>query len=150
MPTPILIGIHGEGVSTKQCNRCRLWKPLSSFNKQSSNPDQLAYACRSCTKTYRKQWNGANVDKVALHDRRAKLWKKYQITLEQYEEQLAQQGGGCAICGRKECQTGRNLAVDHDHDTKELRGILCIKCNISVGNIDDDPELARKMMEYLS
>lgn len=79
--------------------------------------------------------------------RRAKL-KKYGITVEQYDNKLEEQNGGCAICNRK-CKTGRSLSVDHNHDTKEFRGLLCINCNIAVGNLMDNPDLARKAAEYL-
>jgi hypothetical protein len=48
--------------------------------------------------------------------------------LEIYEATLAAQGGGCAICGES-CPTGRVLAVDHDHVTGAVRGLLCAPCN---------------------
>lgn len=83
---------------------------------------------------------------------------KYGITIEQYEELLAKQKGGCAICGDIECHTGKSLAVDHDHRCcpgnrscgKCVRGILCNHCNNGLGKFKDDPMLLLKAMEYLS
>jgi hypothetical protein len=58
----------------------------------------------------------------------------YGITLEQYRKILALQGGKCAIC---QIATGRakRLAVDHDHQTGEVRGILCGPCNLMIGRL---------------
>jgi hypothetical protein len=62
---------------------------------------------------------------------------RYGITQEQYEEMLSEQNGGCAICGITEATNGRRLAVDHDHQTGEVRGLLCNNCNVAVGIIEN-------------
>ena len=73
----------------------------------------------------------------------------YGITQEQYEELLAEQGGCCAICGKTPEEEGRNLSVDHDHETGEIYGILCTVCNkILVGHIRE-PEAFKRAFEYL-
>lgn len=53
------------------------------------------------------------------------------MTLEDYNAQLQRQGGVCAICGEK--PKNNLLAVDHDHDTGAVRGLLCSPCNRHVG-----------------
>lgn len=72
----------------------------------------------------------------------------YGLTLEQYEFLLREQRGRCAICG-----TERNgevaLAVDHDHSTGRVRGILCDPCNIGIGGFHDDSALLRAAITYL-
>jgi len=55
------------------------------------------------------------------------LRRKYGITPAQYDEMFARQGGVCAVCGRPPMT--RRLAVDHDHVTKRVRGLLCFHCN---------------------
>jgi Recombination endonuclease VII len=60
--------------------------------------------------------------------------KRYGITLADYDQMLRTQGGRCAICrsdtaGKK----GQHFAVDHDHATGRVRGLLCIKCNARLG-----------------
>lgn len=60
--------------------------------------------------------------------RKHQMKKRYGITIEQYEELLVGQNGTCAICDEA-CSTGRRLAVDHDHDTGQIRGLLCYRCN---------------------
>jgi hypothetical protein len=52
----------------------------------------------------------------------------FNITPEEYDAILAEQDGGCGICGRPP-RPGKRLAVDHDHKTGILRGLLCYVCN---------------------
>ena len=83
------------------------------------------------------------------------LQRDYGISLEDYNELLRKQDGKCAICGRPdEDERGNNngskrLAVDHDHETNEVRGLLCSMCNKGIGSLDDSPELLLKAYEYL-
>lgn len=73
----------------------------------------------------------------------------YGITQEKYEELLAQQEGGCAICGKTPEEEGRNLSVDHDHVTGEIFGILCTHCNkFLVGHLRE-PSAFERAAEYL-
>ena len=55
------------------------------------------------------------------------LQRTYGITLAQYEELLALQGGVCAIC--KSPPKKQALGVDHDHKSGYVRGLLCFRCN---------------------
>jgi len=80
------------------------------------------------------------------------LIQRYGITAEDYYTLLAQQGGGCAICGATigEVKRNRRLFVDHDHKTKRVRGLLCAKCNTALGYLKDRPKLAHRLVAYLS
>jgi hypothetical protein len=79
---------------------------------------------------------------------RAKLVASYGLTEHQYEALIEQQGGGCAICSRPPATT-RRLAIDHDHATGIVRGILCGRCNTALGLFDDNPQLLREAIAYL-
>jgi hypothetical protein len=72
---------------------------------------------------------------------------RFGISQEVYNEMLQRQGGGCAICG-EDCPTGRSLAVDHNHTTGKVRGLLCAKCNLLLGQVEDEARLQR-MLDYL-
>ncbi len=57
------------------------------------------------------------------------------------------QGGGCAICGKRPGKV--SLHVDHDHETGEVRGLLCVGCNNALGQFRDDLELLARASDYL-
>ena len=82
--------------------------------------------------------------------RKSHLMTNFGITEEQYEELLNKQGGGCAICGKTREQEGRNLAVDHNHKTGEIRGVLCGYHNHRVVGKWTDVALLHKVLEYIS
>ena len=61
---------------------------------------------------------------------------------------LTEQGGACGICG--EAPTIRALHVDHDHETGQVRGLLCQPCNHGLGNFKDDLNRLAGAMRYLT
>jgi hypothetical protein len=75
--------------------------------------------------------------------------KQYNLDPEEYETMLTAQVGVCAIC-KKDCSTGRRLAVDHDHASDEVRGLLCSNCNTSLGGFKDSEELLLSAIAYLN
>jgi Autographiviridae endonuclease VII len=78
----------------------------------------------------------------------------YDITPEEYELLLFQQGGTCAICNKPETTFDRRigrvrlLAVDHDHENGNVCGLLCSKCNTLLGAIESDPDRFKALMKY--
>jgi hypothetical protein len=72
------------------------------------------------------------------------------LTQPQYEAMLANQGNGCAICGRApEGSYPGMLHVDHCHETGRIRGLLCQVCNLSLGKFQHNPALLRLAADYL-
>lgn len=76
------------------------------------------------------------------------LRSKYGLSTEDYEALLVAQDGKCAIC-RDECETGRRLCVDHDHETGRVRGLLCVRCNALIGYARDDVRTLAAAAIYL-
>lgn len=74
---------------------------------------------------------------------------KYNLTEAEYTKMLLEQDNVCAICKNVNEKSKRKLAVDHDHNTGEVRGILCSRCNIGLGHFGDNEELLRRAYEYL-
>ena len=77
------------------------------------------------------------------------LVKNYGITLEQYNAILQDQNECCAVCGRHASVFVKGLAVDHDHNTGQIRALLCSNCNTGLGNLGDDIEWVSKALQYL-
>ena len=71
----------------------------------------------------------------------------YGITTIEFAGLVMAQGGRCAIC--REAPAGKELAIDHDHATGKVRGLLCANCNLALGLLHDDPKLMLSAVEYL-
>ena len=80
--------------------------------------------------------------------RALRLEKTYGLKPGQYEELHAAQGGVCAIC-RRATGASKKLAVDHDHATGYVRGLLCSVDNKLLGHFRDDPEALLRAANYL-
>lgn len=94
-------------------------------------------------------WRLANKEKVASRVYEWKLENVYGITREQYSEILAAQQGRCALCFTEEPGGSGKWHVDHDHDSGQVRGLLCLRCNVGLGNFRDDADLLWSAIEYL-
>ena len=151
-----------DGNNGRVCTKCgefKLWElfRLSSTGKNGRHP-----WCKECdakrAREYRaknkeainlkgREYYRANKDKIRAYFRQ----RTYGITPDEYEQKVESQQGGCAICGEIPSGTGNHsmLHVDHDHDTNEVRDLLCGNCNLAVGHVRESPEIARKVADYL-
>lgn len=85
-----------------------------------------------------------NKDWYTNHD----LIKRYGITLDEYNTMLDQQRGVCYVCGGVN-SNGRRLSVDHNHETGEVRKLLCHPCNASLGSLREDISVLENMINYI-
>jgi hypothetical protein len=82
------------------------------------------------------------------------LWR-FNITLEEYQVLFEAQGGVCKICNNPETakknksEELRMLAVDHDHNTGKVRGLLCARCNVQLGHYEKTKPRAQEFENYL-
>lgn len=93
-----------------------------------------------------RRWYRNNPDR-----KRVSAWREkgIPITLERYHEMLRDQNYQCKICGRADAGYKKKLAVDHDHNTGVIRGLLCGGCNTSIGLLKDDWTLFERAANYL-
>lgn len=77
------------------------------------------------------------------------LKRLYGMTAEAYYSLLEAQHGVCRLC-EQSCSDGKRLAVDHDHDTGRIRGLLCRRCNTGIGMLRHDVAILERAQEYLS
>jgi hypothetical protein len=85
---------------------------------------------------------------IAAERRRRYTIRRYGLTVAEYDEMLAHQDGGCAIC-HSEDPRGRNWSIDHCHETGRVRGLLCSLCNLGLGCFADKPERLLQAVAYL-
>lgn len=126
------------------CTACKIKKPRTDFYKIRKGHHGVQSPCKDCKK--------ALVNTKALN-RKATLNLR-NLTPELYDSMLKSQEFGCAICKSKighftHKGEPAHLAVDHNHKTEEVRGLLCGKCNRGLGWFNDNPELLRSAALYL-
>ena len=105
--------------------------------------------CRECEIQKVREWQAKNRDKVLEAKKRYSLKKLYGISYEQYKALLVKQNNSCALCKRHESLFKRRLAVDHNHGTGEIRGLLCNYCNHRLIGRHKDGTALRKMADYV-
>lgn len=129
----------------KSCKLCFIEQPLNNYHCYNGFHRT---ECKECHKKLQKEAYRRNPDKWRDRQLRA----RYGMTLSEYTEMLANQDYKCKICSieQNENVLERKLAVDHDHKTGKVRGLLCTRCNIAVGFIRDNPGWAEKAIVYLN
>jgi hypothetical protein len=157
----------------RTCRKCGETKPIDEFAK--GDGGDLRRVCKQCKAEQHRQWRAKDPEHVkewhreynqmperkAAHTnrqrhyyykdpqgRRARAMREKGLSVDEYDAMLARQNGVCAICGTV-CKSGRALAVDHDHITGEVRGLLCMNCNRAIGWLNDDPDLIMRAAEYV-
>ena len=160
----------------RACSLCGAAKPLTEFYREKSARDGYRSDCKACFAARAKarypeardaaiarakKWQEDNRDRhlenqrkrrqrpdVKLREREGHLRRKFGITLDEYGALLQAQRGVCAICGRLPREDS-SLHVDHDHETGDVRGLLCFQCNNALGDFDDELERLRSAVGYL-
>lgn len=107
-----------QDMPTKACRLCGCNKPLDNYYFRNET-SRHSTRCKDCTIE-------------------AQRYKKLGVCNVRYDELLVSQKGACAIC---ECKLNSNrntkFAVDHDHKTGVVRGLLCSNCNTALGLMKD-------------
>lgn len=161
----------------KRCSKCGVEQPLDNFYKAKGTRDGFRGDCKSCFQARAKeryplvreqaiarakQWRIDNIERfrevqrerrtrpeVKAKERAGHLKRKFGITPETYDEMLAGQDGGCAIC-RRPPRDDIALHVDHEHGTGRVRGLLCFRCNNALGDFEDDAPLLMRAVDYVT
>lgn len=131
--------------ATKACTKCGKEKPLEEFHRNPATRDRRQVQCKVCACALSRQYRAERKEHYANY----LLQYRFGITLAEYNAMLEAQSGSCAICGRTPDEEGKRLCVDHDHETGEVRGLLCNECNAGLGRFHDDPARLRSAANYV-
>lgn len=119
-----------EQIHSRRCRLCGIEKPLSEFYIR-KDTGKHRHECKTCL--------------IEKH-----RFKTLGVCNAKYDELLVIQGNKCAICGSTlNSSRYTKLAVDHDHKTGKVRGLLCTNCNTAIGLMKDSPERLQAAIEYL-
>jgi Autographiviridae endonuclease VII len=121
------------------CNECGNKQGLAHYHDAGQH-ERILTRRKELKKLRSKRWHKNNT-----------LKQRHGISLEIYEQMHKEQDGLCAICHKPERikKIDQPLAVDHCHVTKKIRGLLCYRCNTSLGLLEEDVNAVRRMMEYI-
>ena len=137
----------------KWCGSCKTVKPVAEFANGKGQVDGLQGFCRPCGRDKQAQWREKNREKSTRLATDCHRRKKFGIEPAEYDRIFESQGCACAICkgscGTTPSGNPRALALDHDHGTGAIRGILCARCNRALGSFGDSPQLLASALAYL-
>lgn len=116
---------------------CDAEKPLTDFHKQASGKFGRHSYCADCFNAWKRLTRPTTHEGRGVSADTSKRWNlkaRYGLSPVAYEEMLTAQGGVCAICGEEP----KRPCVDHNHNTGQVRGILCHHCNIRLASVEND------------
>lgn len=97
-------------------------------------------------KATRKRNYYANHEREKMARRNSGFKRLYGITVAERDEMIAKQSNRCAACRKPFVRTPH---IDHCHNTKIVRGILCSGCNQALGNVGESILTLRALIRYL-
>lgn len=153
-------------IPSKPCRNCGNTTWYVNLLLSGKQKGSYHHKCVTCARENMKKWKANNPEAYAkwrnthsekIREYRKKasesgeafaqyLKNKHGISIKDYNRLLRKQKGVCAVC-EKPCATGRRLAIDHDHVTGVIRGLLCSACNLYVGHLES-PKM-KKALAYL-
>ena len=112
-------------------------------------PEQKIEARKKYNET-RRNWSPQKKEEQRRKAYNHTLKKLYGITIEDYDKMLADQNGRCDICFTANPRGNGVFHLDHCHETKKVRGILCTECNMMLGMAKDKTEVLLSAINYLN
>ena len=120
---------------------------MEEYRRFQSSGDSYCSACKSQrTKKSRKE----NPEKHSQYDWKSKIKGAYGITEQDYSNMFIEQDGKCGICFTSLIFRDKATHIDHNHETGEVRGLLCHGCNTAIGLLKEDTEIMKSAIEYMT
>lgn len=147
----------------KKCKKCEKTKDISEFSWRNKKAGIRNTRCKSCDAEYyqehkeqdteklRAQWREASKKYLATERVVTRRITRHGISKKDYDDLVAKHNGLCWSCFVRPA-----YVIDHDHTCcpgpyscgKCVRGVLCTQCNTSLGLMQDDPALIRRLEQY--
>lgn len=141
---------------SKICSDCAEIKDIRNFKVFTDSPESISIRCKDCYILYKRQVHNKSYHNDRTAKRDYQFRRKYGVTLEHVTKTLNEQHHKCAnqACGANIELTSpkdkvRQAVVDHNHKTGKFRAILCQPCNLLLGKLENKPELATGLYDYL-
>ena len=129
----------------KKCSKCKVVKPKSAFGKNTVRKDGCHPYCLECRKLEYQERREHVTNQQRL--------RKFGKGTNWYDEKFKEQNGVCAVCGKPETAPSwhgpRSLAIDHNHLTGQIRGLLCNNCNNGLGRFKEEIQILKNTIKYL-
>lgn len=144
---------------SKICAKCGQTKLLTEYHSKKDGKLKRQSVCKPCKRNYQRKTEQTesyklrrkirqNLPKRVAIKREYDLKRRFGITSNDYNNMLVNQNYSCALCTKSTSEFTKRLAVDHNHSTGKIRGLLCFYCNKwRVGKLNK--EWAQKVLEYL-
>lgn len=134
----------------KVCTSCGKQRRLGSFYKNPTGRFGYAAICKDCARLQNTEYRRAHKQVVP---RESYLQNEYGMSRKEWETLFIKQDGFCIVCGdwlNLDSTNGhKRIAVDHDHATGKVRGLLCQRCNLGIGLLRDNLYILEKAVSYL-
>jgi Recombination endonuclease VII len=144
-------------VSTRECKKCKVFKRPEAFSKNKKGPGGLAYYCKECERRRSLEYYYSEKDSArAVAYVAARRSRDHGHTEQEIEDMYRTQEKSCAGC--RDPKDLKDLVIDHDHSCcpshrrscgKCTRGLLCHRCNMTLGNFEDSSEKLGYLVAYL-
>ena len=134
-----------------KCPSCGKVKHVNAFyGTRGDSGDKIPSPyCKKCSAEKTKAYLASlSNDVKSLRGHTAGIKHRYGVTRTEWDTMFARQGGKCAICGKP--QNGRRLDVDHNHETGQVRQLICSQCNAGLGMLKDNTNLVNAASSYLT
>lgn len=121
----------------KKCSMCEVVKPLDQFHRQPTGKLGRHSYCAECANSVRNSRRPTTSSERGYEPDQKRRWllkARYGLTPDDFDALFASQGGRCAIC----LEVPARPCVDHNHETGQVRGILCHFCNIRLPAVEDE------------
>lgn len=143
--------------NVRQCSECKRLFELNGDNfgvqkytmrERRVKTSRWHSMCRGCWNRYERQrYADRKSEQKIKQTRNTYYMRMYGLTSQQVDEMLEK---GCMVCGTTDRGVNKNsLHIDHCHTTQRVRGCLCVRCNQALGHMRDNPELIRRLADYL-